>query len=440
MERLGSAASLPVMRSGGATQLHIGGRALAFLTFLVMLPLPAWMILATLSLAIGKGMSANAVIATFNQGFGASLGEFVLILVPSFILAAALSNDRSEAGSGNLAALIAPLAGAGMVCPDTAYAALSPMAGPRKLSVAFGSYAGFKLLAPAGPTIVATALGSFDGRLVVAAIPVFAAAWMTGLVYARHYEPKPGIGVLRRPAVSLPSTVVVPFGALVALMIAGFVLRGRIALYPVLDYLLTPKGALLGAAAAALALLPARNRLDAVERGLRRTTPLLLTIGAASAFGFVLVKALPFVTWGHVLVGTGMVLPALFAFAAFFKTAKGSSMATFASTGGIVAALMPSLGVSPVAATLALCAGAFVTISPNDSLYWLIRQDAFAAGDRSATRILAAGAALQGLAALLVILMLHWTGLFSLVHFIFIRRMAGFVGGSRSGQVHRQFY
>lgn len=396
--------------TASSVRQRTGSNVIGFLKFFYSLPLPVSMILATLVLGIGAGMSGDAVIAEFNKGFGAGLGEFALLLIPSFALASALGKVSGDTGSGRTATLIAPLAGAGMVCPDTAYAALSPVAGSRKLSVAFGSYAGFKLLVPAGPTIVATALGSFDVTLAIAALPVFVVAWITGLLYARGYEPGSGGGTSARTSGRLPSGVLVPIGILVALLVAGFALRGRVDLIPALDYLLTPKGALLGAATAAIVLLPAADRLGAIESGLRRTAPLLLTIGTASAFGFVLVEVLPFERWGHALVGTGIVLPALFAFAALFKTAKGSSMATFAGTGGIVAALLPSLGVSPVAATLALCAGAFVTISPNDSFYWLVRQDAFKENETVSTRALAVGATLQGLAALAVILLMHGLG------------------------------
>jgi gluconate:H+ symporter, GntP family len=397
-------------RARGA-RFRSGGRLVELLALLTGLPLPVWMILASLAMAIGAGMRADAVIATFNQGFGTALGEFVLILVPSFVVAEALSKTHGETGSGDLVALMAPFAGAGMVCPDTAYAALSPVAGSRKLAVAFGAYAGFKLLVPAGPAIVATALGGFDGGLAMAAVPVFIAAWVTGLVYARRHEPARGSDAGAWIPARVSMAVAVPFSTLAALLVSGLVLRGRVALPPMLDFLLTPKGALLGAATAALVLLPASDRLDAVERALRRTMPLLLTIGAASAFGFILVRVLPFVLWGRALIGTGLALPALFTFATLFKMAKGSSMATFAGTGAITAALLPSLGVSPVAATLALCAGAFVTITPNDSFYWLIRQDAFPTGDATATRVLAIGATLQGTAALTMILVMHWAHL-----------------------------
>jgi len=164
----------------------------------------------------------------------------------------------------------------------------------------------------------------------------------------------------------------------------------------------SPKGALLAAAALALAAGSAETRAQAVQSAVNRTAPLLLTIGAASALGTMLVLALPVARLASFLPGSGLVLPALFVATALFKTAKGSSMATFAGTTGIVAAILPTLGVAPAAAVLAMCAGAFVTIAPNDSLYWIVKADAGESCPRLG-RVLALGAALQGLAAFLVV-------------------------------------
>ena len=114
------------------------------------LPLVIWMVLFTLGLGLVGGMGSVDVVHAFNAGFGRALGEFALILLPSFTIAAALSarNVTSKA-AGRAAALASPVAGAGMICPDTAYAALSPAAGRYKIDTVFGAYTGFKLLYPA---------------------------------------------------------------------------------------------------------------------------------------------------------------------------------------------------------------------------------------------------------------------------------------------------
>ncbi len=133
-------------------------------------PLPLWMILAALAIGLVGRLDAPTLVASFNSGYGAALGEFALILIPSFVLAACLSH-RSAGSAAGAATVASPFMAAGMICPDTSYAALAPVAGHRKLSVALAGYAGFKLLFPAGPLIVATGLGVDSPYLFVVARP-----------------------------------------------------------------------------------------------------------------------------------------------------------------------------------------------------------------------------------------------------------------------------
>lgn len=386
-------------------------RAPAITGALLSVPVPLVMLLAALAIGIGAGLSGKPLLHALDAGFGATLAEYALILIPAFILAASLSRSDGRAGSGRAVVLLAPLAGAGMACPDTAYAALSGVAGARKISMLFGAYAGFKLLVPAGPAIVATGLGGFDTRLAIVAVPVFFVAWATGLVFARHFEtglPEEAPAKQGR----LNARVIAALATIIGLLAAGLILQRYVALPPLLAFLVSPKGALLLAAAISLLPLSREDRAHALDSGMGRAAPLLLTIGAASAFGAMLAETLPVERYASALVSTGLVLPALFIFTATFKVLKGSSMATFAGTTGIVAALLPSLHVSPEAATLAMCAGAFVAITPNDSLYWLVRQDAFAGRDEaSAMRVLTLGSTLQGTAALLTVYAMQAAGL-----------------------------
>ena len=157
------------------------------------LPIVVWMVAAALALGLAGGLGADDLVGTFNAGFGRALGEFALILLPSFVLAACLSRANvASAGAGRVAAAAAPVAGAGMICPNTAYAALSPAAGRRKLDVAFGAYAGFKLLYPAGPLIVATGLGAMGADGLGAELALMGAAltlpvWAAGVLWGRMF-------------------------------------------------------------------------------------------------------------------------------------------------------------------------------------------------------------------------------------------------------------
>ena len=375
-----------------------------------VVPFPLVMLLLCLALGLATNMELHYMFKLIGEGFGAPLGEIALTLIPSFTIASAISQSKSAASGGGVATAIAPFAGAAMVCPDTAYAALSPMSANRKLSVLFGSYAGFKLLIPAGPAIVAAALGGLTPKLIAWSVILFVVCWLVGLLYARQHEETKSH--LKSKSILPPAAIAVPLALLVILITIGAILSWRNAALPTsVEFLFNPKGALIIAAIAALSFVDHAGRAKALESGIKRTAPLLLMIGAASALGTVLVTSLPFDQLAQSLVSTGMAIPALFLLTVSFKVAKGSSMATFAGTSGLVAALLPNLNVSPEAATLAMCAGAFVTIAPNDSLYWLVRQDAFASGEEHrATWVLGVGATLQGLAAIAVVQCAVWVG------------------------------
>ena len=374
--------------------------------FIPDLPLVIWLILATLVLGLVAGYDADQLISNFNTGYGAFLGEFALILVASFILASALDQQTITLPSG-VPIGIAPFAGAGMVCPDTAYAALAPMCRRRKLPMAFGAYAGFKLLFPASPLIIATLFGADITTMLVLCLIVFIPVWVAGLVYGRYAEDRfVGYAAPVQQAEPARSTYgsLIPFALLAVLIVIGVAVDMRFNAW--LDFLTSPKGALIAAAIWALAMIPYAGRRPAVDRGIRRAAGLLLIIGAASAFSRVLTEVVPI---ADLFAGrTGFVaIISLFLMTAAFKLIQGSSMSTLAAVGPVAAPIVVASGVSPGLAVIAVCLGSFIAILPNDSYYWLVRQDALAElSERKSIPILFTGALLQaivGLAVLLVI-------------------------------------
>jgi GntP family gluconate:H+ symporter len=78
------------------------------------LPLVIWMILVTLLLGLLAGKDAAGLIGDFNRGYGALIGDFALILIPSFVLAAAIEQRRIAVSSA-VSVGVAPFAAAGMV-------------------------------------------------------------------------------------------------------------------------------------------------------------------------------------------------------------------------------------------------------------------------------------------------------------------------------------
>lgn len=374
------------------------------------LPLPVWMILVALLMGLLSGRSSGEIIGVFNGGFGYAIGEFALILIPSLVLAAAIEQQRLT-GSPRLTVGLAPALGAGMICPDTAYAALSPMARRNRLSVAFGAYAGFKLLFPAGPLIIATSLGVADSRLLIYCILIFLPVWAVGLIYGRAFDTRLSRDrvAVDRSSVSIRSLVTLwPLAVLAALLALG--LAVDMSVNPWLDFATNPKGALLITAAAALSMTQASERRACIDSGLRRTATLLLVIGAASAFSAFLVHIVPIDRVFGAKQGF-LALIALFLMTAVFKLLQGSSMSTFAAVGPVALPVVTASELSPFLGVIAICLGSFVAILPNDSFYWLIRKSALTEkSELGATAILAAGATLQaivGFAVLMGFYLLH---------------------------------
>ena len=381
------------------------------------MPLVVWMVIGTLAIGLWHGMSPSVLIPAFNQGFGRAIGEFALILLPSFTIAAVLSRGGvAAAGGGKLAALVSPAAGAGMICPDTAYAALSPIAAGRKLDVAFGAYAGFKLLFPAGPLIVAAGLGMDDPALLLVGLALTLPVWAAGVLWARlsasggatvGYPDAAGAGPIPEgatPAWRLRSyRALLPFAVLALLLGAGAVLGSTGSV--LLDFILQPKGALLAAAVVALARTAPGERRACLDGAVRRTGGLLLLIGAASAFGAVLTRVVSLDAMAPSGGGVGAIL-GLFALTVVFKLIQGSSMATFAAVAPVAAPMVLASGLAPWAAVYAICLGSFIAILPNDSFYWLVRRDAFdeRAGEGRAMLVLAGGAVVQALVGLALLL------------------------------------
>lgn len=366
-------------------------------------PLPLWMILAALAIGFAGPIDATMLVASFNSGYGAALGEFALILIPSFVLAACLSH-RSVDGAAGAAAVASPFTAAGMICPDTSYAALAPVAGRRKLSVALGSYAGFKLLFPAGPLIVATGLGVDSPDLFVVGLILLGPVWLFGELWVRFRSRAHAVSAVRQE-VAIGSLVraLMPFGGMALLLVIGS--TADLSAWTFFDFVTQPKGALVVAATAALLDTESHKRQECVDSAIRSTAPLLLIIGAASAFGAVLTTVVPIAE----LLRNGpeagpLLLLVPFATAMIFKILQGSSMATFAAVTPVVAPLVHTASVNSTAAVFAICLGSFVAILPNDSFYWLVRRDVLAEhSDGHAISVLAAGATGQAIVGLAVL-------------------------------------
>ena len=374
------------------------------------LPFPVALVLLALAVGLAAGMDRAAVLAAFSQGFSQQMGYFALILLPSFFLSAALAQGEPLA-IGRLGLLFSPLLGAGMVCPDTAYATLAPVAGTRRRAVAAGCYAGFKLLVPAGPLLIGAGLAIDTGRpgFALAGVALIIPVMLAGLAWLGLR----GVPAERQQAVAAdPAQIVtasaraglrrlLPLGALGALLGTGLALdlRG----HPALESLTSPVGALLASALLAWVLAPRGRRREWLDIAVRRTAPLLLVIGSATALGAMLARALPIgrlaAAIGAGQTGLGLVL-LLFAVTAAFKMVNGSSMATFAAVPPVLAPAVAASSLDPTIAVYAICLGSFVSILPNDSYFWLTQPAGDPAAGRRADFTFTGLSVVQGLAGL----------------------------------------
>jgi GntP family gluconate:H+ symporter len=365
-------------------------------------PIVIWLVVIAFAAGLSAGLPAERLTTLYNAAFGSSLGDFFFTLLCAFTLAAALSG-REASVSAVLASGASPFMAAAMICPDTAYVTLAPAAGQRKLSAAFGAYAGFKLLFPAGPLLVATGMGVAEASLLIPGALLLAIVWPVGEAWARFVQPAKEKQAWRfdRELLALGA----PFIVHIALLAAGLVVTSWPS--PVLDWLTTPKGALFAAAFWALIALAPDRRIGALASAVTRTGGLLLVIGAASALGGVLSSL-----WRPDVIADGAsgttAIVLIFAIAAAFKLLQGSSMATFAAVAPVVAPFAAQADLPAAAAVFATCLGSFVTIAPNDSFYWLVRRDALAGrSNRAAVAILGVGAALQASAGLCALIGLY---------------------------------
>lgn len=384
------------------------GAGLPASRFVPDLPFPVALVLLSLGVGLLAGMDRTALVAAFSRGFSLQMGYFALLLLCSFFLAAAVAQGEPLA-LGRLGVVLSPLLGAGMVCPDTAYATLSPVAGARRRSVAAGCYAGFKLLVPAGPLIIGAGLSADAGRpgFALAGVALTIPVVLAGLAWLRLRGPEaelpatgpepqrtgmPAGGTLRR---------LFPLLGLGALLAAGFALdlRG----HPALELATAPVGALLATSIVTWGLLPRGHRRECLDSAVRRTAPLLLVIGSATALGAMLAQALPLGRLASALAASrsGLGLAAgLFAVTAAFKMVNGSSMATFAAVPPVLAPAVAASSIDPTVAVYAICLGSFVSILPNDSYFWLTQPAGSPASGRRADFTFTGLSVVQGLAGL----------------------------------------
>lgn len=386
-------------------------------------PLALWLLAITVVLGLLHYDELDGFVGQFNAGFGQAAGYFALIILPAFMIANALAASQVRANE-RLGTFLSPVLGAGMLCPDTAYATLSPFARRRKHMLAYGAYAGFKLLYPAGPLIIATGMGLVvDARLLLMGVIIFLPVWIAGILWARKSDSDLGASAMN-PARAAPADapgedgqrrrpVFVCIGTLLTLIMLGLAWEPAGVF---LQYLLSPQGALAVAALVALYFVvrhvgDAQAVGEVMQKSIRQTAGLILVIGLAAALGAILSDVFKFEEMVYSGTSTLGLILAGFATAALFKVIQGSSMATFAAVAPIAGYLVVNLpGMDAALVVYAVCAGSMIAILPNDSFFWLIKGNV-GEDDRAQSgllRNLVIGSTIQAIVGLAVILAIYF--------------------------------
>ncbi|MDH3546293.1 MAG: GntP family permease, partial [Gammaproteobacteria bacterium] len=136
---------------------------------------------------------------------------------------------------------------------------------------------------------------------------------------------------------------------------------------------------------------------------------IILITGAGGAFGRVLQSSgiADIVGSSASHIEMGLLLP--FVLAAVIKTSQGSSTVAIVTTAGIVAPLLPSLGLgsetAKALAVVAIGAGSMVVSHANDSYFWVVTQFS-GMSVKQGYQLQSLGTFIQGLAAVIVIVLL----------------------------------
>lgn len=364
-----------------------------------------------LGLAIGIPMDEIGGIAA--DGFSSTLGYTAIITVSAIIIGEIMKEsgaiyvisrtilDTVGKKSSDIAmGIVGYIVAFPVLCGDTAFIMLSPLAeslaasgiiNPMRvvLTLAAGTFASYALLFPAAPLLPVTILGADVASSLILGLVASIPAVTLGLLLASRmgrkldfkFEVKEN-GTLdeigsRYERLPHPATVIlilmVPIALIVAKSLVSNLVGGSL---PIIDFLGDPVIALPLGVALSLFLAwgtPVEEVNRWISNGVSSSASVLMIMGAGSVFGMVLQRT----GVGAILGGlaTEFSLPGLlvvFLVAVIMKTGQGGTTATMITTTAIILPLLPSLGVHPVMAAMAISAGAMIMVHVNDSFFWVV--------------------------------------------------------------------
>lgn len=405
------------------------------------------LLITAFGFGIAAGMPLADVVKSVNDGFGGTIGSIGIVILAGTIIGVFL--ERSG-GAYRLAASIlkitgqrnAPLAmsimgyvvsipvfcDSGFVILSALNKAVAKRAGISLAAVAIalslGLYATHTMVPPTpGPVAAAGILGADLGLtilwgLIIAAIAT-TAGWLFSILVAARVPVEP-YRADEAPAADTPLAdaeapsagkalipIAVPIVLIVLRSIAELPARpfGTGGLVPVLSFLGQPVVALLIGVALALTL-PKRLEKDMlstsgwVGQAVVDAAIIITITGAGGAFGRVLQNSGIATVIGESLASANLGIWLPFLVAAGIKTAQGSSTVAIITTAGLMAPLLPALGLDGDTAralvVVAIGAGSMVVSHANDSFFWVVTQ--FSNMDaKTGYRLQTVGTLVQGL-------------------------------------------
>lgn len=409
------------------------------------------LLVATVALGLGVGLSPAQLLDALNGGFGGLMSYIGLIVVLGSIIGVILEKSGAALRIADLMlrtvgnrrpALAMSIVGATVSIPvfcDSAFIILSGLndalarrTGTKKatlaLALASGLYTTHTLVPPTpGPIAAAGNLGAGDylgtvlllGLLV--SLPTAAVAyWLAKRFGAKLPTTDPDLLPTERRALPSAGRSVLPLLLPIVLIGLGSIVSLVAPNLPGAEWWLFlghPLIALLLGLAGALTLLPKWDEAHLtgwIGEGVRLAGPILILTGAGGAFGGVL-KATPLrelvAQWtaGDGFAGAGLLVVG-FGIAALLKTAQGSSTNALVITSSLLAPVAAEMGYTDptqlALLVLAIGGGAMTVSHMNDSYFWVVsRFSGLTTRDAYRSFTLISGA--QGGVVLVVCLLLY---------------------------------
>ncbi len=380
----------------------------------------AFLVLIGVSFLFGLaiGLPALDVIAGIKNGFGGTLANIGIVIVAGTIMGTILEKTGAALSMTQVilklvgksrAPLAMNIAGYVVSIPvfcDSGYVILNPLnkalAKESGISMAVmavalstGLYATHTMVPPTpGPIAAASALGADLGKVILLGLITSIPASLSGLLwatkFARRYEIEPesheSYSEIVKKFGKLPGTflsflpIVLPIVLILLKSVAEFPSKpfgnGDFRIF--LSFIGDPVSALIIGVLCSLLLVQKGELKNAISgwmgEGIKASAIILVITGAGGAFGQI-IKASPiteFIKTNMAGMQLGIFLP--FIISAALKTAQGSSTVAIVTTAGIMAPLLPSLGLDPALTTIAIGAGSMVVSHATDSYFWVVSQ------------------------------------------------------------------